>query len=170
MEASVFCLSISFISTTSSSETNTNGAFFRFTVEWEGPDAVEECVDDGAMVVQRRKAARARMQRPDIKFEPEESEEEASSEDEYVAEDSQSTGRFRHANKVGHDVSSPQSWTNLFTPSHSVKSVRIRHRTRIWLRLTIKELLNVVASPTSPFPLALPPRFSGRGRQLMRPM
>lgn len=46
------------------------------------------------------------MQRPDIKFEPEESEEEASSEDEYVAEDSQSTGRFEHANKVGHDVSS----------------------------------------------------------------
>ncbi|EDR14564.1 uncharacterized protein LACBIDRAFT_305279 [Laccaria bicolor S238N-H82] len=51
------------------------------------------------MVLQRRKTARARMQRPDIKFEPEESEEEEGSEDEYVAEDSQTTGRFGHANK-----------------------------------------------------------------------
>lgn len=77
--------------------TETSGR--RTTFEWEGPDAVEECVYDGAMVLQRRKTARARMQRPDIKFEPEESEEEEGSEDEYVAEDSQTTGRFGHANK-----------------------------------------------------------------------
>jgi hypothetical protein len=110
------------------------------------------------------------MQRPDMKLEPEESEEEASSEDEYVAEETQSTGKFEHANKVGHDFSSPQALTNLFTPSQSVENVRIRTRTRIWLRLIIKELLNVVAPPMCPFPLALLPRLSGRGRQLMRPM